>query len=344
MNLNTQSLKVMALIPARSGSKGIPHKNIQNFCGKPLVAHSIEQAKQCPLVSRVIVSTDSESYAAIAREYGAEAPFLRPSEISGDFATDLETFQHALGWLKENEEYVPDLCVHLRPTHPNRTVADICCSIQILTDNPLLDSVRSVVLAPETPFKMWFMEGGKLRPVVESTIADAHSQPRQILPKVYLQNACVDVIRVSTLLGKNSMAGKEIGAYIMEKFLDIDTFEQMMGASENFLAKELPRGRSFCFDIDGVIASITPDNDYNLALPMSENISRVNLLFEAGNNIVLFTARGSKTGLDWRATTERQMQEWGVRYHELRFGKPAADYYIDDRMMSFQQLAALTLK
>jgi CMP-N,N'-diacetyllegionaminic acid synthase len=123
---------VLALIPARSGSKSLPHKNIRPFAGKPLLAHSILQAKACPAVDRVIVSTDSEEYAAIARDYGAEVPFLRPADISGDAATDLQVFQHALGWLAERERAVPGYCVHLRPTHPNRKVSDLASAIAAL--------------------------------------------------------------------------------------------------------------------------------------------------------------------------------------------------------------------
>lgn len=337
------SSAIIALIPARSGSKSIPHKNIRPFAGKPLLVHSIEQARACPRVDRVIVSTDSEEYASIARAHGAETPFLRPAEISSDTATDLEVFQHALRWLQAQEGTVPATCVHLRPTHPNRTPADIARAIDLLEAHPEWDSVRSVVPAPEPPFKMWFIgDEGELRPVVQTDIPEAHSRPRQSLPPAFLQNACVDVIRARTILELNSIAGRRIGAMRMEQFHDIDTLEQFAAAESAFRwGGGLPRGKTFVVDIDGVLATITPGNDYNLAGPMRENIARVNRLYAAGNKILLYTARGTMTGIDWRATTERQMREWGVLHHELRLGKPAADYYIDDRMLSLVELASL---
>jgi hypothetical protein len=94
----------------------------------------------------------------------------------------------------------------------------------------------------------------------------------------------------------------------------------------------------FCFDIDGVIAHISPNNDYSIASPNLSNIARVNRLYDQGNQIILFTARGSKTGIDWTETTRNQMLSWGVKHHELRLGKPAADYYVDDRAIELSQL------
>lgn len=337
------SQQVLALIPARSGSKSIPHKNIREFCGKPLIAHSIGQARACPAIGRVIVSTDSEEYAAISREHGAETPFLRPADIAGDTATDLEVFQHALRWLAEKEGAVPELCVHLRPTHPNRAAADITRAIDLLRAHPEWDSVRSVVPAPEPPFKMWFLApDGSLAPVVETDIPEAHSRPRQLLPPAYLQNASIDVIRSRTILELNSIAGRRIGALQLAEFHDIDTPGQFSAAEAAYRWHAgVPTGKIFVFDIDGVIATIAPGNDYALAGPLMGNIARINRLHAAGNKIVLFTARGYVTGIDWSAVTRRQMAEWGVRHDELRFGKPAADFYVDDKMLGLAELAAL---
>jgi CMP-N-acetylneuraminic acid synthetase len=334
-------MEVLALIPARAGSKGLPHKNILSFCGKPLIAHSILQAKSCSAVTRVIVSTDSERYALIAREYGAETPFLRPADISGDHATDLQVFRHALEWLKREEGYEPEICVHLRPTHPNRRAEDIAAVIELLRAHSHWDSVRSVVPAPETPFKMWFLrQDGTLEPVVQCEIPDAHSVPRQLLPLAYLQNACVDGVRTRTILEMNSIAGTQIGAYVMREFHDIDTYAQLQAAATAFSGSAgLPAGQTFCFDIDGVIASLTPGHQYELAEPLADNIQRINRLYDHDNRIVLFTARGSLTGKDWQGGTREQLARWGVKYHELRFGKPAADYYVDDQTLSLAEFA-----
>lgn len=334
---------ILALIPARSGSKSIPHKNVREFAGKPLMAHSIEQARQCSLVTRVMVSTDSEEYAAIARAHGAETPFLRPAEISGDTATDFQAFHHALNWLAAHEGRVPEFVVHLRPTHPSRSPAQIAAAIRLLLAHPEWDSVRSVVPAPETPYKMWFrQENGSLEPVIKTDIPEAHSRPRQTLPATFLQNACIDVIRSRTVLEKGSIAGTSIGAYVMDVLHDIDTPAQLAAAESAFRwTLGLPNNKTFVVDIDGVIASITPANDYNQAGPLSANITRLNRLFDAGNRIILFTARGYVTKIDWAEVTRRQLAEWGVRHHELHFGKPAADFYVDDKMLSLVELAAL---
>lgn len=343
----TASPEVLALIPARSGSKSIPHKNIRLLLGKPLLAYSIEHARASKLINRVIVSTDSAEYAQIARQYGAETPFLRPAEISQDHSTDLDVFLHALDWLATHEGYAPDLCVHLRPTYPVRRVADIDAMIQILIDHPELDAARSVALAPETPYKMWFRDAdGLLSPVVQTEIPEAHNAPRQSLPTVYLQNACIDVVRSRIITAKHSMTGSRIWGYVMQDNFDIDTEAQLQQALAHIAQSEVPSHRPpgskiFCFDIDGVIANLVPDNDYRQAAPRSSGVEAVNFLFEQGHRIILFTARGSVTGIDWREVTREQMQTWGVKYHELLFGKPAADYYVDDKAATLDDLNRL---
>ena len=178
------------------------------------MAHSIDQAIQSQKVTRVIVSADSETYAAIARNYGAETPFLRPRAIAGDLSTDLEVFHHALRWLEEHEGYRPDLCVHLRPTYPTRQVEDIDRAIEILLEDPNFDSVRSVVESPETPYKIWFMEkSGSLSPVLPSDLHEPYNLARQSLPATYLQNACVDVVRSRVILSFVSISPLEIRSW-----------------------------------------------------------------------------------------------------------------------------------
>lgn len=100
----------------------------------------------------------------------------------------------------------------------------------------------------------------------------------------------------------------------------------------------------FCFDVDGGIAEIQKDNDYIKCGPLRENVQLINRLFDAGHEIILFTARGTMTGIDWRKTTERQMKDWGVQYHQLSFGKPAADFYIDDKAVTLPMLSSLVGK
>ncbi len=347
--------EVLAVIPARSGSKTTPDKNIRLIAGKPLLAYSIEHALASKLIDRTIVSTDSPVYAEIARQYGAEVPFLRPAEISQDTSTDLETFTHALNWLSENEGYVPDVCVHLRPTYPIRKAEDIDNAIQILLDNPDIDSVRSITPSKDTPFKMWFRgEEGLLSPVVRTYITEACNLPRQLLPETFTQNGCIDVVRTTVITEMKSMTGSKIFGYTMDNNFDIDT-EQQLKRAEEYLKQDSvttedknsrltnKRGevKTLCFDIDGVISTLVPGNQYDLAEPIKNNIQLVNSLYEQGHQIILFTARGSATGIDWLHLTRKQLTEWGVNYHKLLFGKPVADYYIDDKLLSMEQLKTL---
>lgn len=189
--------------------------------GKTLLAHAITHARAARLVGRVIVSTDSPAYAAHARRHGAETPFLRPKRFARDNSTDLEVFQHALQWLRRHENYVPDIVVHLRPTCPLRHPSDIDAMIRLLHGTPKASAARSVAPASQTPFKMWFMDRrGRLSSVVRS-IPEAYNKPRQSLPRVYIQNACIDVTRGRTIAA-GSMTGKRIRGYLMDHFIDID--------------------------------------------------------------------------------------------------------------------------
>jgi CMP-N-acetylneuraminic acid synthetase len=331
-------MSVLAIVPARSGSKGIPDKNVLSFRGKPLLVHSIEHGLRARNVERVLVSTDSPGYQEIALAAGAEAPFLRPAEHATDSATDLDVFLHALDWLDRQEGYRPEACVHLRPTYPTRRVEDVEGAVDLLLADPLADSVRSVAPAPHTPYKMWRLErDGTLAPLLESGIEEAYNKPRQSLPPVYVQNAAVDVVRSAVIRERRSMTGARIRAWVMDSCDDLDDWSEWATA-EHRLGGAMPTGQTFAFDLDGVIATLTTDNDYNRSAPYAPAIALVNRLHAAGNRIVVYTARGSQTGRDWQSLTRAQLERWGVRYHEVRFGKPAADYYVDDRMLS---LAAL---
>lgn len=339
--------KAVAIIPARSGSKSVKDKNIRLMNGKPMLAYTIEQALKASRVERVIVSTDSPLYREIAIKYGAEVPFLRPAEIAQDYSLDIEVFEHALGWMAENEQYYPDICVHLRPTHPIRDPQDIDRMVTMLIENEQLDAVRSVSPAKQTPYKMWlFADDGsdRIEPLATCDVAEAYNTPRQKLPKAYMQNACIDVVRSDVIRNKHSMTGERIAGYRMDYDFDVDTETEFLNAEKAMLlfdSLKEGRGLKICCDIDGVLASKTPGNDYNQADGLVRNIELLNALYQHGHHIVLFTARGYKTGIDWRRTTQEQMERWGVHYHELLFGKPDADVYIDDKFFDFEMLQKL---
>jgi N-acylneuraminate cytidylyltransferase len=211
--------RVLALIPARGGSKGIPRKNVMLLAGKPLIAYSILQALASQRITRVIVSTDDDEIAEVAREWGAEVPFKRPSRYAQDLSPDIDVFRHTLEWLNENEGYAPDLMVHLRPPGPARRVELIDKAIDLLAANPEADSVRSVSVALQTPYKMWQLdEDGYLDPLlrIEGT-SDCQSLPRQQLPMVYWQNGYVDVVRPRAILTENSMWGARALPFIVNE-------------------------------------------------------------------------------------------------------------------------------
>lgn len=327
---------ILAVIPARSGSKSVVDKNIRLINQKPMMAYSIEHAKASKYINRIIVSTDSEEYAAIAREYGAETPFIRPAQYATDTALDIEVFEHALTFLKEKEGYEADIVVQLRPTYPYRNPKDIDAMIELMLDDPETDAVRSIMCNEVVPHKMWYLgEDNEITPIL-TDIPEAYNMPRQQLPKTYYQNGNVDILRPSNIFKYHSMTGKKIKGYEMQEMYDVDT-ESDFDRVADFM-RIMEGGRQFVFDIDGVIAIKREDLDYGQAEPNERMIQIVNKLYDLGNRIVLFTARGYVTGIDWRPATERQMKEWGVKYHELHMGKPNADYYVDDKMLSLDFL------
>lgn len=221
--------EVLAVIPARGGSKGIPRKNIKPFAGYPLIAYSIAAGLQSELTTRVIVSTDDEEIAATARKWGAQTPFLRPAEFAADNTLDLPVFQHALKWLKEHEGYVPDIVVQLRPTSPARPVGMVDEAIRLLLDHPEADSVRGVVPADENPHKMWRVdtETGLMHGLLKvEGIDEPYNAPRQKLPPVYWQTGHIDAIRPErTFMAGDSMSGKNILPLFLDPSytIDIDT-------------------------------------------------------------------------------------------------------------------------
>ncbi len=217
--------EILAIIPARGGSKGIPHKNIRSFAGKPLIFYSIKTALNSKLISRVIVSTDDPKIRNVAIKFGAEAPFLRPKKYALDLSPDFPAFVHALTWLNKNEDYRPDIVVHLRPTSPLRNITRVDRAIELLLNHPKADSVRAVIIPSQNPFKMWSIQkNGFMKPLVQSKYKEAYNMPRQLLPKVFWQTGYVDAVRASTILKKHSMTGDYILPLLLnpDEWIDID--------------------------------------------------------------------------------------------------------------------------
>jgi len=221
--------KILALIPARGGSKGIPRKNIVNLCGKPLISYAIEQALSSKYINRTIVSTDDEEIAKISTEYGAEVPFLRPAEFAQDLSTDIEVFYHALVWLMDNEGYVPDFVLNHRAIFPIRRVELIDKAIETLINSDA-DSLRSVCVAKESPYKMWLIDDGHMKPVASYPAQEFFNLPRQDLPVVYWQIGYVDVIRSNVIFQRRMSGDKILPFVIEEEFVDIDYEEDLVEA------------------------------------------------------------------------------------------------------------------
>ena len=219
--------KVVAIIPARSGSKAIIDKNIRLLGGYPLIAYSIVVAKLSREIDRIIVSTDSDHYASIAKKYGAEVPLLRPKEISGDNNTDYEFFRHILGWMEENEEKIPDLFVHLRPTTPLRNVKEIDDAIKYMKDNKDASSLRSAYKTHLTPYKMFKKKGEYMEPFLSHNEKEFYNLPRQHFEDAYIPNGVIDIVRPNIIQSTGLLHGDSMKLWETSKHPDIDVMEDL---------------------------------------------------------------------------------------------------------------------
>jgi len=273
--------EVLALIPARGGSKGIPRKNIRNFAGAPLIAYSIAAGLRANTVTRVIVSTDDEEIAAVAREWGAEVPFLRPSELAEDQTPDYPVFRQALDWLAEHEGYRPEVVVQLRPTSPVRPISCVDDAVNLLLAHPEADCVRGVVPSGQNPYKMWTIDSatGQMHPLINLPgITELYNTPRQALPPTYWQTGHIDAIRTRTILEKGSLSGDIILPLMIDPryTVDIDTpsdwerYERLMLDPTLQAVDPLAQRRKFpmkvsilVMDFDGVLSDDLVHTDQN---------------------------------------------------------------------------------
>ena len=214
--------KILAVITARGGSKGVPQKNIRPLLGKPLIAYTIQAALQSKTLNRTIVSTDDETIAHVSKQYGAEVPFLRPQHLATDAATSLSVLQHAVRYLADKEDYLADIIVCLQPTSPLRSAEDIDQAVTLCLRTGS-DSVVSLCQAEHHPYWMEKVVAGRIYPLMEAD--DEKYQRRQDLPPVYQLNGAIRVIKRNILLEEERMAGDNALAYIMpqERSIDIDT-------------------------------------------------------------------------------------------------------------------------
>jgi N-acylneuraminate cytidylyltransferase/CMP-N,N'-diacetyllegionaminic acid synthase len=231
-----ERLNIVAVIPARGGSKSVPGKNIKKLAGKPLIAHTIEDALKAKTLNRVIVSTNDEKIAKISKQYGAEVPFKRPAYLATDTAHTPPVIKHAVKYLEEKEGSKVDVVVTLQPTSPLRKPEDIDAAVNKLIRTNA-DCVVTICEVEYPPFWMKILQGDKIIPFVKTKI-DYHLLERQQLPKVYKLNGAVFVTKRDILMKKNKLIGGDVRAIKMDtkRSLDINSLMDFMLA-ENLMKK-----------------------------------------------------------------------------------------------------------
>jgi len=214
---------IIAIIPARAGSKSLVDKNIKYLSGHPLIAYSIAAAKLSKKIDRVIVSTDSQKYTEIAKQYGAEVPFIRPDKISIDTAIDRDFLIHAMNWFKENESSVPEYWVHLRPTTPLRSIEIIDNAINEIVQDNNATSLRSGHKAPESPLK-WFVKSNYyFRGLVDG---EDYNLPKEAFEQVYIPDGFVDVVKSSFVMNNKEIHGDRMIGFESPVCTEVDSVEE----------------------------------------------------------------------------------------------------------------------
>lgn len=220
---------ILAIIPARGGSKGVPKKNIKELNGKPLISYSIEEARKSKYINRIVVSTESKEIAEISKKLGAEVPYLRPLQLAQDNSPTIDCIIHMIDWLKDKENYVPDYICLLQCTSPLRTYEDIDGTVQkaILLN---MDGAVSICEAEVNPYWTNIFEGDQLKYFIEE---GKQIIRRQDLPKIYRINGAIYVIKTEILLRDKVLEPSNITGFIMEnsKSIDIDDNEDFILAS-----------------------------------------------------------------------------------------------------------------
>ena len=214
---------IVALIPARAGSKRVPNKNVRPLAGHPLIAYTIAAALQSEIFSAVVVSTDSEQYADIVRYYGAEVPFLRPLEFAGDLSPDIEWVEYTLKRLRD-EGRVYDCFSILRPTSPFRQAEAIRRAWQEFLAEEGVDSLRAVEKCKQHPGKMWIVCGKRMVPLLPLSPPEQpwHSSQYQSLPEVYVQNASLEIAWTQVVFEERTIAGNVLMPFFTQDYEGFD--------------------------------------------------------------------------------------------------------------------------
>ncbi len=214
-------MNILAIVPAREGSKGIPKKNIYPLYNTPLIYYTIKAIQRSKLITRAILSSDSSEVIKVAKDYGLEVPFVRPSKLAQDDTPALPVVKHAVKWLEETENYKVDYIILLQPTSPLRTENHIDEALSILINSDA-DSIVSIVEVPHNfnPYSIMKLQGKYLSPYL---LFDENKNLRQFKPVFYARNgAAIYAFTYNCLMNKHSIYGDKILPYLMEKASSID--------------------------------------------------------------------------------------------------------------------------
>ncbi len=233
----------IAFIPARQGSERLPMKNIKELSGAPLIAYSIQSALKSGRFDEVVVSTDSPEIATIARDWGARVPRLRPPQYSGSLSPDIEWVQHAIDDLTQFPKEEIDCIAILRPTNPLRSSITIKSAMDVFKQNTWADSLRAMELTFIHPGKMWRVNDQmEAVPYLDQSneVIPTHSRPTQSLEKLWVQNAALEITRLSSLIHSNSISGSRVMGFEMPEFEGFDVNTPMDWQILEFLVQEHP--------------------------------------------------------------------------------------------------------
>lgn len=320
----------IAFIPVRGGSKSIPYKNIKILLGKPLVYWTASAANSAGCIDKVVIATDSEKIKSVVAGFnlGKVEIYDRTPENATDTASTESVMLEYIENAKLSDEDNIFLIQATSPLLKSEHIEEMFLSMKAEKSDSALSCVRNKRF-------FWSDDGVALN-------YDYKNRPRrQDFDGCFMENGACYINSVYNIKrDKNRLSGKicvyEMPDYTATEIDEPDDFlvieKLMIKHNKN---NELPQGKTFCFDIDGVLGEKADikdmNNDYFNNTPNKEMIKICNKLYENGNTIVLHTARGSGSGIDWRQKTIEQLTQWGVKFHSLTFGKPAADFYIDDK-------------
>lgn len=330
----------IAFIPVRGGSKSIPLKNIKLFAGKPLVFWVAAAASAATCIDKVIIATDDARIKAVVESMDLEklSVFDRVPENATDIAS---TESVMLEFIEKSNLSLDDNIVLIQATSPllqSYMIDDMIKKFQQSGKDSALSAVRSKRF-------FWTPEGKPIN-------YDFKNRPRrQDFEGFLMENGAIYINSVKNVGMYKCRLFGNIFVYEMPDYmgLELDEPEDWAILEQTFMLharRGQIKNKVFCLDIDGVIGEKSDikdmDGTYANNTPNKEIINICNKLYASGNKIVLYTARGSGSGIDWSDITKQQLEKWGLKYHQLYFGKPAADFYIDDRMLSLECLRLIT--